>query len=125
MGRQNPAMPQTTAVTGCVFSHHLPSVGPLLHGLLLGDDWHRVKVVSWLAARYGLTSNVAYFARTKPGFSTRLPRRSVRPSRPARWSEACSMSLLRLALSRWRAGLPGVNCLAMEGTTLALKKERQ
>ena len=34
---------------------------------LPGDDWHGVKIISWLAARHELTSNVAYFARTNPG----------------------------------------------------------
>tara|TARA_R110001599_G_scaffold353766_1_gene597007 strand:+ start:1869 stop:3614 length:1746 start_codon:yes stop_codon:yes gene_type:complete len=93
--------------------------------LLPGDDWQRVKIISWLAARHDLASNVAYFARTNPGllYAAASEQRAALEAR--RVEPSVLYALTDTSLIEIACQVEGVACLAVDGMTLALKSEQQ
>lgn len=91
--------------------------------LLPGDDWQSVKIISWLAARYDLVSNVAYFARTNPG----LLYAAASEQRAALESGLVESNVLYAltdsALIEAACTVEGVMCYRVEGMTLALRSD--
>jgi hypothetical protein len=92
--------------------------------LLPGDDWHRVKVVSWLAARYNLVSNVAYFARTNPGLLYAAASGQRAALEAGQVEEGVLYALTDASLVAIACNTEGVACYAVDGMTLALKSMR-
>lgn len=89
--------------------------------LLPGDDWHRVNAVSWLAARYDLVSNVAYFARTNPGLLYAAASEQRRALEAGRIEAGVLYALTDASLAEIACNTEGVACYAVDGMTLALK----
>lgn len=93
--------------------------------LLPGDDWQRVKIISWLAARYELVSNVAYFARTNPGLLYAAASDQRAALEAGRVEPDVLYVLTDSALSETACAVDGVICLAVDGMTLALKSDQE
>ncbi len=92
--------------------------------LLPGDDWQRVNVISWLAARYDLVSNVAYYARTNPGLLYAAASAQREALEGGRVEPGVLYALTDPALVQTACVLEEVACLAVDGMTLALKSTR-
>jgi hypothetical protein len=88
--------------------------------LLPGDDWQRVKIISWLAARYDLVSNVAYFARTNPGLLYAAASEQRMSLEAGRIEPGVLYALTDTVLVELACNTEGVACIAVDGMTLAL-----
>lgn len=90
--------------------------------LLPGDDWHQVKVISWLAARYDLVSNVAYYARTNPGvlYAAATPQREALAAGEVEPKVLYALTDEMLVSNVCQ--LDDVNCHAVEGMTFVIKQ---
>lgn len=89
--------------------------------LLPGDDWQRVNVISWLAARYDLVSNVAYYARTNPGLLYAAASAQREALEGGQVEPGVLYALTAPALIETACTMEEVACLEVEGMTLALK----
>lgn len=92
--------------------------------LLPGDDWHQVKVVSWLAARHELVSNVAYYARTNPGILYAAARSQREALESGVVEPGVVYALTAPGLIDVACETAGVVCYAVEGMTLASKADQ-
>lgn len=83
------------------------------------DDWQRIKIISWLAARHDMTTNVAYFARTNLGIlfaSTAQERQRLEAGNIA------DDTLYAVTDKRLADGLcqrPSMTCIEVDGMVLA------
>ena len=89
--------------------------------LLPGDDWYRVNAVSWLAARYDLVSNVAYFARTNPGLLYAAASEQRKALEAGQIEAGVLYALTEASLVEIACGADKVACYTVDGMTLALK----
>lgn len=92
---------------------------------LPGDDWHRVNAISWLAARYNVVSNVAYFARTNPGLLYAAASEQRRALEAGIIEPNVLYALTAPTLIETACEVEGVVCIAVDGMTLALQREPQ
>lgn len=90
--------------------------------LLPGDDWHQIKVISWLAARYGVVSNVAYFARTNPGVLYAAASAQRRELEDGHVESGVLYALTDARLVAATCALPVMRCQYVDGLTLAVKE---
>lgn len=93
--------------------------------LLPGDDWHQIKVISWLAARYGVVSNVAYFARTNPGVLYAAASAQRRELEDGHVESGVLYALTDARLVAATCALPVMSCQHVDGLTLAVKRSVQ
>lgn len=90
--------------------------------LLPGDDWQQLKVISWLAARYDLVSNVAYFARTNPGVLYAAAAGQRQALENGRVEAGVLYALTDAHLSAATCAMRAMSCVHVEGLTLAVKR---
>lgn len=90
--------------------------------LLPGDDWHQVKIVSWLAARHDLVSNVAYYARTNPGVLYAAAADQRRALEAGQVAPGVLYALTAPGLAAKTCKREDVKCLEVKGMTLAEKR---
>lgn len=91
--------------------------------LLPGDDWHQVKIVSWLAARHDLVSNVAYYARTNPGVLYAAAADQRRALEAGQVASGVLYALTDRKLVDKTCKREDMTCLEVTGMTLAEKRK--